>query len=147
MPDLYDVAAIGNAIVDVITPSSDDFLIEQDLPKGGMTLIDDARAEALYDAMGPGVETSGGSAANTVAGVASFGGRAAFIGKVADDQLGKVFGHDIRALGAHFDTPPLKFVKQYAGLAAEIRKAVAAYSEDVRSGKFPDEAHTFHVDK
>ena len=108
MPDLYDVAAIGNAIVDVITPASDDFLVEQDLPKGGMTLIDEARASELYDAMAPGVETSGGSAANTVAGIASFGGRAAFLGKVADDQLGEVFGHDMRALGAHFDTPPLK---------------------------------------
>ncbi len=108
MPDLYDVAAIGNAIVDVITPSSDAFLIEQDLPKGGMTLIDDARADQLYDAMAPGQESSGGSAANTVAGIASFGGRAAFIGKVANDQLGKVFGHDIRALGAHFDTAPLE---------------------------------------
>ena len=107
MPELYDVAAIGNAIVDVITPSSEEFLVEQDLPKGGMTLIDDARADQLYDAMAAGVETSGGSAANTVAGIASFGGRAAFIGKVANDQLGKVFGHDIRALGAHFDTAPL----------------------------------------
>jgi sugar/nucleoside kinase (ribokinase family) len=107
MTDLYDVAAIGNAIVDVIAPSSEEFITDQDLPKGGMTLIDDARADQIYDAMAPGAETSGGSAANSVAGVASFGGRAAFIGKVADDQLGRVFGHDIRALGAHFDTPPL----------------------------------------
>jgi sugar/nucleoside kinase (ribokinase family) len=107
MTELYDVAAIGNAIVDVIAPSTDDFIAEQDLPKGGMTLIDDARAAQIYEAMPPGVETSGGSAANSVAGIASFGGRAAFIGKVAKDQLGEVFGHDIRALGAHFDTPPL----------------------------------------
>ncbi len=107
MPELYDVAAIGNAIVDVITPSTEGFLAEQELPKGGMILIDDARAAELYEAMPPGVETSGGSAANTVAAIASFGGRAAFIGKVADDQLGGVFGHDIRAIGAHFDTPPL----------------------------------------
>jgi sugar/nucleoside kinase (ribokinase family) len=107
MSELYDVAAIGNAIVDVIAPSTEDFIAEQDLPKGGMTLIDDARAAQIYDAMPPGVETSGGSAANSVAGIASFGGRAAFIGKVAKDQLGEVFGHDIRALGAHFDTPPL----------------------------------------
>jgi sugar/nucleoside kinase (ribokinase family) len=107
MTDLYDVAAIGNALVDVISPSGETFLAEQDLPKGGMTLIDEARAGQIYEAMAPGQETSGGSAANTVAGLASFGGRAAFIGKVADDQLGGVFGHDIRSIGAHFDTPPL----------------------------------------
>ena len=107
MSELYDVAAIGNAIVDVIATSSEDFLVDQDLPKGGMTLIDGARASQLYDAMAAGAETSGGSAANSVAGISSFGGRAAFIGKVAKDQLGEVFGHDMRALGAHFDTPPL----------------------------------------
>jgi sugar/nucleoside kinase (ribokinase family) len=107
MPELYDVAAIGNAIVDVIAPSSEAFIVDQQLPKGGMTLIDDARAAEIYEAMAPGQETSGGSAANSVAGIASFGGRAAFIGKVADDQLGDVFGHDMRALGAHYDTPPL----------------------------------------
>ena len=107
MTDLYDVAAIGNAIVDVIAPSSEEFITDQALPKGGMTLIDDARAEELYEAMAQGQEASGGSAANSMAGVASFGGRAAFIGKVAPDQLGEVFGHDMRALGAHFDTPPL----------------------------------------
>ena len=108
MTDLYDVAAIGNAIVDVIAPSSDDFIADQDLPKGGMTLIDDARADELYDAMAPGQETSGGSAANSVAAIASFGGRAAFTGKTADDQLGKVFAHDMRAIGAHYETSPLK---------------------------------------
>ena len=107
MTDLYDVAAIGNAIVDVIAPSSDAFITDQDLPKGGMTLIDDARAEELYEAMAPGQEASGGSAANTIAGVASFGGRAAFMGKVGDDALGKVFAHDIQAIGAHYDTAPL----------------------------------------
>ena len=108
MSDLYDVAAIGNAIVDVIAPSSDEFIADQALPKGGMTLIDDARAEELYDAMAQGQEASGGSAANSMAGVASFGGRAAFIGKVADDQLGKVFAHDIQAIGAHYGTAPLQ---------------------------------------
>ena len=107
MTDLYDVAAIGNAIVDVIAPSSEEFIAEQDLPKGGMTLIDDARAEQLYEAMAQGQEASGGSAANTIAGIASLGGRGAFIGKTADDGLGKVFAHDIRAIGAHYDTPPL----------------------------------------
>src|SRR6185503_18640315 len=98
---------IGNAIVDVIAPSSEEFVSDQGLPKGGMTLIDDGRADELYDAMAPGQESSGGSAANSIAGIASFGGRAAFIGKVADDQLGKVFAHDIRAIGAHYDTTPL----------------------------------------
>jgi sugar/nucleoside kinase (ribokinase family) len=107
MTDLYDVAAIGNAIVDVIAPSSEEFIAEQALPKGGMTLIDDARAEQLYEAMAQGQEASGGSAANTIAGIASLGGRGAFIGKTADDGLGKVFAHDIRAIGAHYDTVPL----------------------------------------
>jgi len=107
MTDLYDVAAIGNAIVDVIAPSSEAFITDQGLPKGGMTLIDDTRAEELYEAMAQGQEASGGSAANSMAGVASFGGRAAFIGKVGDDQLGRVFAHDIQAIGAHYDTAPL----------------------------------------
>jgi sugar/nucleoside kinase (ribokinase family) len=108
MPATYDVVAIGNAIVDVIAPADDAFLETQGLRKGAMTLIDDARATRLYDAMAAGVETSGGSAANTVAGVASLGGRGAFVGKVADDMLGSVFTHDIRAIGAGFDTLALK---------------------------------------
>ena len=103
----YDVAALGNAIVDVIASADDAFLIDQQLTKGSMQLIDEARATALYAAMAPAVETSGGSAANTCAGVASLGGRAAYIGKVAADQLGEVFAHDIRAGGVHFDVPPL----------------------------------------
>jgi sugar/nucleoside kinase (ribokinase family) len=107
MPELYDVAAIGNAIVDVIAPSSDDFLTDEGLAKGGMMLIDEAQAEQLYGRMAAGIEASGGSAANTVAGVASLGGRAAFIGKVAHDALGQVFAHDIGAIGVSFDTPPL----------------------------------------
>ena len=107
MPEFYDVTAIGNAIVDIIAPCSDDFLADQALSKGGMMLIDDDRAEQLYAAMAAGVEASGGAAANTVAGVASLGGRAAYIGKVADDSLGQVFTHDINAIGVRFDTPPL----------------------------------------
>jgi sugar/nucleoside kinase (ribokinase family) len=102
----YDVLGIGNAIVDVIARTEDDFLIRQNMRKGGMQLIDEARAEAIYQAMGPAIEISGGSAANTIVGVASFGGRAAFVGKVKDDQLGRVFAHDIRAAGVAFDTPP-----------------------------------------
>lgn len=107
MTALYDVAAIGNAIVDVIAQCDDAFLDREGLVKGSMALIDVARAASLYDVMASGIEASGGSAGNTVAGVASFGGKAAFIGKVADDQLGKVFTHDMRAIGATFDTPPL----------------------------------------
>jgi sugar/nucleoside kinase (ribokinase family) len=107
MTALYDVAAIGNAIVDVIAQCDDAFLEREAMVKGSMALIDVARAASLYDVMASGIEASGGSAGNTVAGVASFGGKAAFIGKVADDQLGRVFTHDMRAIGATFNTPPL----------------------------------------
>jgi adenosine kinase len=107
MPDLkYDVLGIGNAIVDVIARAEDDFLVKQKMQKGGMALIDEPRAEAIYDAMGPAVESSGGSAANTIVGIAGFGARSAFIGKVKDDELGRAFAHDIRAAGVAFDTPP-----------------------------------------
>jgi adenosine kinase len=102
----FDVLGIGNAIVDVIARTDDDFLVEQKMRKGGMQLIDEPRATSLYDAMGPAVEISGGSAANTIVGAASLGARAAFIGKVRDDVLGRVFAHDIRAAGVAFDTPP-----------------------------------------
>jgi sugar/nucleoside kinase (ribokinase family) len=102
----FEVLGIGNAIVDVIARADDDFLLRQGMNKGAMTLIDEERAEHIYEAMGPAVEISGGSAANTIVGVASLGGRAAFVGKVRDDALGRVFAHDIRAVGVHFDTPP-----------------------------------------
>jgi adenosine kinase len=102
----YDVLGIGNAIVDVIAPAEDDFLVAQGMHKGTMALIDEERAETIYQAMGPATESSGGSAANTIVGVASFGGRAAFIGKVKDDELGRAFAHDIRAARVTFDTPP-----------------------------------------
>ena len=103
----YDVCAVGNAIVDVLSPCDDAFLSEQSLTPGSMQLVDADQSAALYDAMAAGVEASGGSAGNTVAGVGSFGGRAAYIGKVAEDTLGQVFTHDIRASGVHFDTPVL----------------------------------------
>ena len=103
----FDVTAIGNAIVDVIASADEALLVEHNLRKGAMSLIDAAEAERLYRIMGPGREISGGSAANTVAGIAALGGRAAYIGKVADDQLGDVFTHDIRAIGVTYDTPPL----------------------------------------
>ncbi len=101
-----DVVGVGNAIVDVLVRADDAFLEAHALTKGAMTLIDEARAGSLYADMGPGVEMSGGSAANTMAGLAAMGGRGAFIGKVRDDQLGAVFAHDIRAAGVRFDTPP-----------------------------------------
>ena len=101
-----DVLAIGNAIVDVIADSSDEFVAGIGMPKGSMRLIDEAEAAKLYEAMGPARELSGGSAANTVAGLASFGLKAAFIGQIADDQLGQIFSHDIRSLGVEFGTAP-----------------------------------------
>lgn len=100
-----DVIAIGNAIVDVMAPCADELIGRLGLERGGMTLVDTARAQELYDAMGPAKEISGGSAANTLAGLAALGARCAFIGQVADDQLGEVFSHDIRAGGIAFDTP------------------------------------------
>lgn len=103
----YDVCAVGNAIVDVLAPCDPAFLTAQGLTAGSMQLVDAGQSAALYAAMAPGVEASGGSAGNTVAGIGSFGGRAAYIGKVADDQLGAVFSHDIRAAGVAFDTAPL----------------------------------------
>ena len=98
----FDVVGIGNALVDVIAHASDAFLGEHELTKGRMDLVDTDRAVQLYSALGSAVEMSGGSAANTMCGVASFGGRAAYIGKVADDDLGRVFGHDLLAVGVQF---------------------------------------------
>lgn len=100
----YDVVGIGNAIVDIIGRCDDAFLSKLDLAKGFMRLIDAGEADRLYGLMGPSIERSGGSAANTIAGLASFGGRGAFIGRVADDQFGKVFWHDIRAAGVAYET-------------------------------------------
>ncbi|MGB5949630.1 MAG: adenosine kinase [Parvibaculum sp.] len=101
----FDVAGIGNALVDVIADSDDRFLIANGIEKGGMTLIDAARADELYGRMGQAIEMSGGSCANTIAGLASLGGRGAFFGKVKNDQLGAVFAHDIKSLGVHFPAP------------------------------------------
>lgn len=103
-----DVVGIGNAIVDVLVRCDDRLLIDNGLAKGAMTLIDAEQASTLYERLGPGVEISGGSAANTMAGIASLGGRAAYIGKVRDDQLGQVFRHDIRAAGVQFDSEPAR---------------------------------------
>ena len=105
MEPSLDVVGVGNAIVDVIAMVDDSFIETHGLAKGGMTLIDAERATSLYAVMPPALEISGGSAANTVAGVASFGGSAAHIGKVRNDQLGEVFAHDLRAAGVAFDVP------------------------------------------
>jgi sugar/nucleoside kinase (ribokinase family) len=103
----FDVLCIGNAIVDVIARAEDDFLVRERLAKSSMRLIDAEEAERLYGVMGPAIEASGGCAGNTAAGIASLGGRAAFIGKVAKDLLGDVYRHDMKAIGVHFGTPPL----------------------------------------
>ncbi|ESX43531.1 carbohydrate kinase [Mesorhizobium sp. LSHC426A00] len=107
MPD-FDVLCIGNAIVDIIAQCDDAFLETNGIIKGAMNLIDTKRAELLYSRMGPAIEASGGSAGNTAAGVASFGGRAAFFGKVSNDPLGEIYAHDIHAQGVAFDTRPLE---------------------------------------
>lgn len=102
----YDVIAIGNAIVDVMATCTDELIEEFGMARGAMTLVDARQAAELYDAMGPAREISGGSAANTLAGLSALGAQCAFVGQVADDQLGAVFAHDIRAAGIDFDTPP-----------------------------------------
>jgi sugar/nucleoside kinase (ribokinase family) len=102
-----DVVGVGNAIVDVLAQAEDEFLAAHAIPKGGMILIDEARAKAIYAAMAPGVEVSGGSAANSIACIASLGGKGGFVGKVSKDNLGDIFRHDLRALGAVFDAAAL----------------------------------------
>ena len=106
-PARFDVTGIGNAIVDVIAHANEAFLVDHQLTKGAMRLIDSAEARSLYEKMGQAVEISGGSAGNTMAGLASLGGKGAYVGKVADDQLGDVFAHDIQAAGVHFETRKL----------------------------------------
>lgn len=102
----FDVVGLGNAIVDVIARTEDDLLVREGLNKGSMTLVDEPRADQLYAVMGSATIISGGSAANTIVGAASFGARTAFVGKVRNDEAGKAFSHDIRSIGVHFDTAP-----------------------------------------
>src|SRR6266566_7890846 len=102
----YDVLGIGNAIFDVLVQTDEGFLGRHGMTKGGMALIDEARALSIYRDMGPATEMSGGSAANTIVGVASLGARAAYVGKVRDDQIGRMYVHDIRAAGVAFETRP-----------------------------------------
>ena len=100
----YDVLGIGNAIFDVLVQTDEAFLDRHGMTKGGMALIDEARATAIYGDMGPATEMSGGSAANTIVGIANLGARAAYVGKVRDDQIGRLYTHDIRAAGIAFET-------------------------------------------
>src|SRR6202453_3729193 len=102
----YDVLGIGNAIFDVLVQTDEGFLSRHGMTKGGMTLIDEARALSIYGDMGPATEMSGGSAANTIVGIARLGARAAYVGKVRDDQIGRLYSHDIRAAGVAFETAP-----------------------------------------
>ncbi len=101
----YDVLGIGNAIFDILVRTDDEFLARQGMSKGAMTLIDEPRAAAIYAAMGPATEISGGSAANTIVGLADFGARTVYVGKVKDDQIGRMYSHDIRAARVAFTTP------------------------------------------
>lgn len=103
-----DVVGVGNAIVDVLAQAEDEFLAAHSIPKGGMILIDEATAKKIYEAMAPGVEVSGGSAANSIACIASLGGKGGFVGKVSKDNLGEIFRHDLRALGVVFDASALE---------------------------------------
>lgn len=125
-----DVVALGNAIVDIIGRCDDAYLAKHGCPKGGMSLVDEARIEALYAGMGPGLEISGGSAANTAVGVASFGGKAAFIGKIADDEFGRIFAHDIKSSGVAFDNAP---VKKSAGVAGTSRSLILVTPDGERT--------------
>src|SRR5258708_16534165 len=102
----YDVLGIGNAIFDVLVQTDESFLVAHGMTKGGMALIDEARAASIYRDMGPATEMSGGSAANTIVGIANLGARAAYVGKVKDDQIGRMYMHDIRAAGVAFETAP-----------------------------------------
>ena len=106
MPDSLDLLVLGNAIVDVIARTDEDFLSRQGVPKGAMQLIDEARAQALFEAMGPTTIVSGGSGSNTAAGAALLGAKTGFIGKVRDDELGTLFTHDLKAIGVRFDVAP-----------------------------------------
>jgi sugar/nucleoside kinase (ribokinase family) len=125
-----DVVAIGNAIVDIIGRCDDAYLVKHGCAKGGMALVDEAKIQALYAGMGPGVEMSGGSAANTTVGVASFGGKAGFIGKIADDEFGKIFAHDIKAAGVGFSN---KAVAKSAGGFGTSRSLILVTEDGERT--------------
>ncbi|MBV1693612.1 MAG: adenosine kinase [Hyphomicrobiales bacterium] len=125
-----DVVTLGNAIVDIIGRCDDAYLARHGCAKGSMRLVDEAALMALYDGMGPGVEISGGSAANTAVGVAAFGGKAAFIGKIAADDFGKVFAHDVKAAGVAFSNAP---VQRRAGQSGTSRSLILVTPDGERT--------------
>jgi sugar/nucleoside kinase (ribokinase family) len=131
MAGALDVIGVGNAIVDVIAPADEAFLAAHGVPKGGMVLIDEAQAKNIYAGMAPGQEMSGGSAANSTACIASLGGRAGFVGKVADDALGEIFRHDLSALGVEFRTAPLRTGPETGrcliGVTADAQRSMATF--------------------
>ena len=144
-----DVLTIGNALVDVLDHEDDAFLAAHDLVKGSMHLVDAERSKELYDAMGPGIEASGGCAANTATGVVSLGGSAAFIGKVRDDQLGAVYRHDLKAVGVEDRTDPspgiepslqlrarLVVERRHAGIVLSARAADCPDTSDTRCERY-----------
>jgi sugar/nucleoside kinase (ribokinase family) len=127
----YDVTGVGNAIVDILAQVDDSFLQKHGLAKSSMTLVDEQRAHSLYKDMPPAIEKSGGSAANTMAGIASFGGKAAFIGKVKDDELGEIFTHDLRSIGVHYNTKPapqgVSTAKCLISITPDAERTMATY--------------------
>jgi sugar/nucleoside kinase (ribokinase family) len=129
-PTTTDVVALGNAIVDIIGRCDDAYLARHGCPKGSMSLVDEPKIAALYAGMGPGIELSGGSAANTAVGIASFGGKAAFIGKVADDDFGHIFAHDVRAAGVAFGNAP---VTKAAGVPGTSRSLILVTPDGERT--------------
>lgn len=145
MSEQFDIVAIGNAIVDVIAHTTDDFLIKHDLIKGSMRLIDEAQANKLYAQMGSSHITSGGSAANTAAGFASLGGKCAFIGKVRNDERGQHFAHDIRALGVRFMTLPAEggasTACSYILVTPDGERTMNTYLGACQSLTYPDVDH------
>ena len=151
----FDIVGIGNAIVDVLTHSDEDFLERNGLVKGSMTLVDGDRSQSIYQGMGPGVEVSGGSAANTIAGAAALGARVAYVGKVRDDQLGEFFAHDIRAAGVDFSVPPATdgapTARCMVMVTPDAHRTMATYlgastelaPEDIDTALFADAAITY----
>ena len=140
-----DVLAIGDAVVDVIATTTDDFLAREKLVKGSMRVLDAGQATRLYAEMGPARETSGGSAANSVAGIAAMGGRAGFVGQVAADQLGEVFAHDLQAQGVEFVTPPLDPAADHAAPTGRCLILVTPDAQRTMN-TFPGAAHCLSVD-
>lgn len=151
----YDVLGIGNAIVDVLAKIDDDFLKKHELEKGGMTLVDEKLSSDIYSDMPAAIEMSGGSGANTIAGLASFGANVAFIGKVKDDELGKIFTHDLRSLGVSYETQPITSGAQTASclvcITPDAERTMATYlgatkeitTKDVDEGLIKDAEVTY----